>query len=185
MRDCRELVVRLGDAYVESRSFPVCQTPRRGGQVGRFRMYRRGQKTCYRVRKRGAFALFSSADGRRADFSEARSPYSPRYDPCRPGSENRSMFRKIFATKSRIIEVFSRRAAEDPCDGSLGRRNKSPRDDRTLQGSRHRPPKPLSGAFGLQSPLSAVLQAGSRGRPSRTVPIPFVIDCRTCVGKGG
>lgn len=89
------------------------------------------------------------------------------------------------ATKSRIIEVFSRRAAEDPCDGSLGRRNKSPRDDRTLQGSRHRPPKPLSGAFGLQSPLSAVLQAGSRGRPSRTVPIPFVIDCRTCAGKSG
>lgn len=185
MLDCRESIVRLGDASVESQSMRACQTLRSGGEAGRFRSFRRDRKTCRRFRKRGASALFSSADGRRADFSEARSPYSPRYDPCRPGSENRSMFRKIFAIKSRIIEVFSRRAAEDPCDGSLGRRNKSPRDDRTLQGSRHRPPKPLSGAFGLQSPLSAVLQAGSRGRPSRTAPIPFVIDCRTCVGKGG
>ncbi len=155
MLDCRESIVRLGDASVESQSMCACQTLRSGGEAVRFRKFRRGRKPCRRFPKRGASAFFSSADGRRADFSEARSSYSPRYDPCRPGSENRSMFRKIFATKSRIIEVFSRRAAEDPYDGSLGRRNKSPRDDRTLQGSRHRPPKPLSGAFGLQSPLSA------------------------------
>lgn len=93
MLDCRESIVRLGDASVESQSMRACQTLRSGGEAGRLQNFRRGRKTCYRFRQRGASALFSSADGRRADFSEARSPYSPRYDPCRPGSENRSMFR--------------------------------------------------------------------------------------------
>ncbi len=158
MLDCRESIVRLGDASVESQSMCACQTLRSGGEAGRFRKFRRGRKPCRRFPKRGASAFFFFC-GRAARgffrspvfvFASVR-PVSARLG--KPFDVQEDLRDK--ETKSRIIEVFSRRAAEDPCDGSLGRRNKSPRDDRTLQGSRHRPSKPLSGAFGLQSPLSA------------------------------
>lgn len=58
MLDCRESIVRLGDASVESQSMCACQTLRSGGEAGRFRKFRRGRKPCRRFPQKRRIRFF-------------------------------------------------------------------------------------------------------------------------------